>query len=261
MDSEGKYPIIIYEEIDNFIKTYKNDEKKSFEIKIDSFFENLKFKIKDLEKKEVEITGKELITYALSEIDCNPNDYSFKNIAVKLKSKIQLNQENSNELKLLWEFIFLIDKNYDVNQKFIFSEKEKNRIKNEYDLISFRDDVIYYICMNIKNKKNINVELLTLIIYAYLRIIKNQYSKNFFIFILSLCIFKGNFNFQYFVEVLLRGINEKNESYLCELINKTLKEKGIEDKKIDKINYSMKGVKTLKKMFIDLIDKENKINK
>ena len=260
MDSEGKYPIIIFEEIDNFIKTYKNDNKKSFEIKVDSFFENLKFKIKDLEKKEVEVTGKELITYSLSEIGCNPNDFSFKNIAVKLKNKIQSSPENANQLKLLWDFLFLIDNNYDVNQKFIFSEKEKSRVKNEYDLISFRDDVIYYICMNIKKNKNINMELLTLIIYAFLRIVKNQYSKNFFIFILSLCIIKGNFEFQFFVELLLRGINEKNESYLCEFINNTLKEKGIEDKKVDKINYSMKGVKSLKKMFIDLIEKDIKNN-
>ena len=215
MDKLGKYPLIIFEEIDNFIKTYKNDDKKYFEIKVDSFFENLKFKIKDLEKKEIEITGKELITYSLSEIGCNPNEYSFKNIAVKLKDKIKSNSENSNQLKLLWDFLFLIDNNYDINQKFVFSEKEKNSIKNEYDLISFRDDVIYYICMNVKRNKDININVLTLIIYAYLRIIKNQYSKNFFIFILSLCIFKGNFDFIYFVELLLRGINEKNEKYLC----------------------------------------------
>ena len=114
--------------------------------------------------------------------------------------------------------------------------------------------------MNIKKNKNINMELLSLIIYAYLRIVKNQYSKNFFIFILSLSIIKGNFEFQFFVELLLRGINEKNESYLCEFINNTLKEKGIEDKKVDKINYSMKGVKSLKKMFIDLIEKDIKNN-
>ena len=58
--------------------------------------------------------------------------------------------------------------------------------------------------------------------------------------------------------MLLKGINEKNEHYLCEIINDILKQKGIEDKKVDKINYTLKGVKALKKMFIDLIDKENK---
>ena len=258
MNTKIQYPLIILEETENFIKTYKNDDKKSFEIKIDTFFENLKFKIKELDKKEVEVSGKALITYSLSQIGCNPNEYNYKKIAVKLKNKMEAEPQYSQLLKLLWDFLFLIDNNYDVNQKFIFSEKEKSRVKNEYDLISFRDDVIYYICMNIKKNKNINMELLTLIIYAYLRIVKNQYSKNFFIFILSLCILKDNFEFQFFVELLLRGINEKNESYLCEFINNTLKEKGIEDKKVDKINYSMKGVKSLKKMFIDLIEKDIK---
>ena len=68
MEKEANYPIIIFEEIDNFIKTYKKDDKKSFENKIDTLFENLKFKTKNFEKKEIEITGKELITYSLSEI-------------------------------------------------------------------------------------------------------------------------------------------------------------------------------------------------
>ena len=258
MEKEANYPIIIFEEIDNFIKTYKKDDKKSFENKIDTLFENLKFKTKNFEKKEIEITGKELITYSLSEIGCNPNEYNNKNIAIKLKNKLQ--SENIYQLKLLWNFLFLIDDSYDINQKFIFSEKEKNRTINEYDLISFRDDVIYYICNNIKNK-NENIQLLTLIIYAYLRIVKNQFSKNFFIFIFSVCILKGNFEFQFFVELLLKGINEKNEKYLCETINNILKEKGIEDKKVGKINYSLKGIKTLKKMFIDLIEKEVKNNK
>ena len=258
MKKEINYPIIIFEEIDNFLKTYKTDDKKSFEIKIDSLFENLKFKTKNFEKKEIEVTGKDLITYSLSQIGCNPNEYNNKNIAVKLKSKIQ--SGNISELKLLWDFLFVIDDSFDVNQKFIFSEKEKNRTVNEYDLISFRDDVIYYICYTIVNKKE-KIQLLTLIIYAYLRIVKNQYSKNFFIFILSLCIFKENFEFQSFVELLLRGINEKNEKYLCETINNILEEKGIQDKKVEKINYSLKGIKTIKKMFIDLIDKDIKNNK
>ena len=199
-----------------------------------------------------------MITYSLSQIDCNPTEFTVKNIAVKLKDKLKSNSDCA-PLKLLWEFLFLIDNNYDINNKFIFAEKEKNRNSNEYDLVSFRDDVIYYFCMNIKsNKGNENKEFLTLIIYAFLRIVKNQYSKNFFIFILSLCIFKGNFDFQFFVELLLKGINEKNEKYLCEIVNESLKQKGIENKKIDKINYSMKGVKTLKKMFIDLIEEEIK---
>ena len=129
---------------------------------------------------------------------------------------------------------------------------------SEYDLVSFRDDVIYYLCMSIKKNNNIDKELLTLIVYAFLRITKNQYSKNFFIFILSLCIFKGDFDFQSFVELLLKGINEKNEKYLIEIVNGILKQKGIENKNINKINYSMKGVKLLKKMFIDLIEEENK---
>lgn len=158
MEEEEKYPLIILEEIKNFLKTYKEDEKKSFEIKIDTLFENLKFKTKEFlkketEKKEIELTGKELISYSLSEIDCNPNEFSSKNIGVKIKSKFQLAPEISNKLKFLWNFLFLIDDSYDVNQKFIFSDKEKNRAKNEYDLISFRDDVIYYICMNIRKKK------------------------------------------------------------------------------------------------------------
>ena len=74
MNSEIKYPLIILEEINNFIKTYKSNDKKSFEIKIDTFFENLKFKIKELDKKEVEVSGKALITYSLSQIGCNPNE-------------------------------------------------------------------------------------------------------------------------------------------------------------------------------------------
>ena len=253
-----KYPLIILEETENFIKTYKNDNKKSFEIKIDTFFENLKFKIKELDKKEIEVSGKALITYSLSQIGCNPNEYNYKNIAVKLKNKMESEPQYSQLLKLLWDFLFLIDNNYDVNQKFIFSDKEKNQNNNEYDLVSFRDDVIYYICRHIYHKKDEDYNLLTLIIFAYLRITKNNYSKNFFIFILSLCIYKGNFEFKYFVELLLKGINEKNEQYLCEIINDILKQKGIEDKKVDKINYTMKGVKALKKMFIDLMDKENK---
>ncbi len=269
MEKETNYPIIIFEEIDNFIKTYKKDDKKSFENKIDTLFENLKFKTKNFEKKEIEITGKELITYSLSEIGCNPNEYNNKNIAIKLKNKLQ--SENIYQLKLLWNFLFLIDDSYDINQKFIFSEKEKNRTINEYDLISFRDDVIYYICMNIRKKKiednnkdnpeDEDKKLLSLILYAYLRIVKNQFSKNFFIFIFSVCLLKDNFEFQFFVELLLKGINEKNEKYLCETINNILKEKGIEDKKVEKINYSLKGIKTLKKMFIDLIEKEVKNNK
>jgi hypothetical protein len=261
MDKEGKYPIIILEETEKFIKALnEGDNKKSFNEKVDSFFENLKYKIKDLEEKEAEITGKELIKYALSQIDCNPSEYNIKNIAVKLKSRLNSDPENADQFKLLWEFLFSIDKDYDINQKFVFSDKEKNRNRNldEYDLLSFRDDVIYYFCMNIKKNKKIDKDLLTIIVYAYLRIIKNQYSKSFFIFILSLCIFRGNFDFQYFVVLLLKGINEKNESYLCQVINETLKQKGIENKKIDKINYTMKGVKTLKKMFIDLIEEENK---
>lgn len=267
MEKEENYPIIIYEEIDNFTKTYKVDNKKSFEIKIDTLYENLKFKAKEFlkretENKKVEITGKELICYSLSEIDCNPNDFNSKNIAVKLKSKFESNPEKSKKLKFLWDFLFLIDDSYDINQNFIFSDKEKNRAKNEYDLISFRDDVIYYVCMDIKNNKNEDSnedkKLLTLIMYAYLRIIKNQFSKNFFIFIFSLCLFKGNFDFKYFVELLLKGVNEKNKKFLCDIINEILKQKGIEDKKIDKINYSLKGIKSLKNMVIDLIDKENK---
>ena len=257
MENNTKYTLIIFDEIDKFVKTFKDDNKKTFEIKVDSFFENLKFKTKDLEKKEIEITGKELITYSLSEIGCNPTELTVKNIAVKLKSKLQSNPDNT-QLKLLWEFLFLIDNNYDVNNKFIFSDKEKNRNMSEYDLVSFRDDVIYYLCMSIKKNNNIDKELLTLIVYAFLRITKNQYSKNFFIFILSLCIFKGDFDFQSFVELLLKGINEKNEKYLIEIVNGILKQKGIENKNINKINYSMKGVKLLKKMFIDLIEEENK---
>ena len=54
------------------------------------------------------------------------------------------------------------------------------------------------------------------------------------------------------------GINEKNETYLCQIVNDTLKQKGIKNKKVDKINYTLKGVKALKKMFIDLIEEENK---
>lgn len=100
-----------------------------------------------------------------------------------------------------------------------------------------------------------------MILYAYLRIIKNQFSKNFFIFIFSLCLFKENFEIKYFVELLLKAINEKNEKYLCDTINDILKQKGIEEKKIDKINYSLKGIKALKKMIIDLIEKENKKDK
>ena len=258
MDKEGNYPIVVFDETEKFINSYNTDNKKSFEIKVDSFFENLRAKTKVLEDKEIEITGKELITYSLSQIDCNPAEFNVKNIAVKLKNKIQLNTEYSNQLNLLWEFLFLIDNNYDINQKFVFTDKEKNRDKNEYDLVSFRDDVIYYFCMNIKNKKNEDKDLLTLIIYAYLRITKNQYSKNFFIFIFSLCIFKGNFEFKYFVELLLKGINEKNQNYLIETINEILKQKGKDNKKIDKINYTMKGIKTLKKMFIDLVEEESK---
>ena len=258
MNTKIQYPLIILEETENFIKTYKNDDKKSFEIKIDTFFENLKFKIKELDKKEVEVSGKALITYSLSQIGCNPNEYNNKNIAVKLKNKMEAEPQYSQLLKLLWDFLFLIDNNYDVNQKFIFSDKEKNQIQDEYDLVSFRDDVIYYICRQIKHGKDEDNNILTLIIFAYLRITKNNFSKNFFIFILSLCIYKGNFEFKYFVELLLKGINEKNEHYLCEIINDILKQKGIEDKKVDKINYTLKGVKALKKRFIDLIDKENK---
>ena len=258
MNTKIQYPLIILEETENFIKTYKNDDKKSFEIKIDTFFENLKFKIKELDKKEVEVSGKALITYSLSQIGCNPNEYNNKNIAVKLKNKMEAEPQYSQLLKLLWDFLFLIDNNYDVNQKFVFSDKEKNQNDNEYDLVSFRDDVIYYICRQIYHKKDEDYDLLTLIIFAYFRITKNNYSKNFFIFILSLCIYKGNFEFKYFVELLVKGINEKNEKYLCEIINDILKQKGIEDKKVDKINYTLKGVKALKKMFIDLIEKENK---
>ena len=258
MNTKIQYPLIILEETENFIKTYKNDDKKSFEIKIDTFFENLKFKIKELDKKEVEVSGKALITYSLSQIGCNPNEYNNKNIAVKLKNKMEAEPQYSQLLKLLWDFLFLIDNNYDVNQKFVFSDKEKNQNNNEYDLVSFRDDVIYYICRQIYHKKDEDYDLLTLIIFAYFRITKNNYSKNFFIFILSLCIYKGNFEFTYFVELLVKGINEKNEKYLCEIINDILKQKGIEDKKVDKINYTLKGVKALKKMFIDLIEKENK---
>ena len=259
MDKEGNYPIIIFEETEKFIKGLSEvDNKKSFNEKVDSFFENLKYKIKDLEQEEVEISGKELIKYALSQIKCNPSEYNVKNIAVKLKSKLNSEPEFADQFKLLWEFLFSIDNEYDINQKFVFSDKEKNRNADEYDLVSFRDDVIYYFCMNIKKKKKIDKDLLTIVIYAYLRILKNQYSKSFFIFILSLCIFRGNFDFQYFVMLLLRGINEKNESYLCQEINETLKQKGIENKKIDKINYTMKGVKALKKIFIDLIEEENK---
>ena len=258
MNTKIQYPLIILEETENFIKTYKNDDKKSFEIKIDTFFENLKFKIKELDKKEVEVSGKALITYSLSQIGCNPNEYNNKNIAVKLKNKMEAEPQYSQLLKLLWDFLFLIDNNYDVNQKFVFSDKEKNQNNNEYDLVSFRDDVIYYICRQIYHKKDEDYDLLTLIIFAYFRITKNNYSKNFFIFILSLCIYKGNFEFKYFVELLVKGINEKNEKYLCEIINDILKQKGIEDKKVDKINYTLKGVKALKKMFIDLIEKENK---
>ena len=257
-DNPQSFTLIIFYEFEKFIKSLKEEDKKSFDIKVDSFYENLKFKIKDLEKKEIEVSGKELITYSLKQIGCNPNEYSIKNIAVKLRDKISNGHKSSYLLKLLWDFLFLIDNSYDINQKFIFTEKEKNRVKNEYDLISFRDDVIYYFCMNIKDEKNIDNELLTLIIYAYLRIIKNQYSKNFFIFILSLCIYKGIFDFQYLVELILKGINEKNESYLCDIINEILNEKGIKEKKIDKINYSLKGIKMLKKMFIDLVDKEKK---
>ena len=175
MDKEGNYPIVVFDETEKFINSYNTDNKKSFEIKVDSFFENLRAKTKVLEDKEIEITGKELITYSLSQIDCNPAEFNVKNIAVKLKNKIQLNTEYSNQLNLLWEFLFLIDNNYDINQKFVFTDKEKNRDKNEYDLVSFRDDVIYYFCRNIKNKKNVDKELLNLIIYAYLRITKNQY--------------------------------------------------------------------------------------
>ena len=258
MNTKIQYPLIILEETENFIKTYKNDDKKSFEIKIDTFFENLKFKIKELDKKEVEVSGKALITYSLSQIGCNPNEYNYKNIAVKLKNKMEAEPQYSQLIKLLWDFLFLIDNNYDVNQKFVFSDKEKNQNNNEYDLVSFRDDVIYYICRQIYHKKDEDYDLLTLIIFAYFRITKNNYSKNFFIFILSLCIYKGNFEFKYFVELLVKGINEKNEKYLCEIINDILKQKGIEDKKVDKINYTLKGVKALKKMFIDLIEKENK---
>ena len=58
-----------------------------------------------------------------------------------------------------------------------------------------------------------------------------------------------NFDFQYFVVLLLKGINEKNESYLCQEINETLKQKGIENKEIDKINYTMKGVKAYNLVF------------
>ncbi len=258
MKKDTKYTLIIFDEINEFVKTYKEDNKKTFEIKVDSFFENLKFTIKDLEKKEIEVTGKELITYSLSQIGCNPTEFNVKNIAVKIKDKLKSNPD-CTPLKLLWDFLFLIDDNYDINNKFIFAEKEKNRNSNEYDLVSFRDDVIYYFCMNItNNNNNENKEFLTLIIYAYLRIVKNQYSKNFFIFILSLCIFRGNFDFQFFVELLLKGINEKNERYLCEIVNESLKQKGIENKNVDKINYSMKGVKNLKKKFIDLIEEEIK---
>ena len=258
MDKEGNYPIVVFDETVKLINSYNNDNKKSFEIKVDSFFENLRAKTKVLEDKEIEITGKELITYSLSQIDCNPTEFNVKNIAVKLKNKIQLNTEYSNQLNLLWEFLFLIDNNYDINQKFVFTDKEKNRDKNEYDLVSFRDDVIYYFCMNIKNKKNEDKDLLTLIIYAYLRITKNQYSKNFFIFIFNLYIFKRKFEFKYFVELLLKGINEKNQNYLIKTINEILKQKEKDNKKIDKINYTMKGIKTLKKMFIDLVEEENK---
>ena len=54
--------------------------------------------------------------------------------------------------------------------------------------------------------------------------------------------------------MLLKGVNEKNEQYLLNVINETLKENGAENKKIEKINYSMKGIKALKKMFIDLVE-------
>ena len=177
MDKEGNYPLIIFEETEKFIKALsEGDNKKSFNEKFYSFFENLKYKIKDLEQKEVEITGKELIKYALSQIDCNPSEYNVKNIAVKLKSGLNSNPEIADQFKLLWEFLFSIDKDYDINQKFVFSDKEKNSNADEYDLVSFRDDVIYYFCTNIKKNKKIDKDLLTIIVYAYLRIFKNQYS-------------------------------------------------------------------------------------
>ena len=60
MNTKIQYPLIILEETENFIKTYKNDDKKSFEIKIDTFFENLKFKIKELDKKKLKYPEKPL---------------------------------------------------------------------------------------------------------------------------------------------------------------------------------------------------------
>ena len=65
-----------------------------------------------------------------------------------------------------------------------------------------------------------------------------------------------------FVQSLLISINEKNESYLIDKLNLILTNKKI-NRKFEKINYSNKGIKEIKNIFLEFIknEKTEKLNK
>ena len=248
--------IILYDLIESFLNEDINKQN------YDQIFEDLKNKAKKFEKKEIELTGKELLNYAFSLIKCVPSDLSSKNIYIKLKNKLNENKDNIKfykNYKLLFDFLFSFNDNLQ-DKQLVFNDKNIN--DKDYNLINFRDDVIYYICNSISNEEEIESKnVLSQIIYSFLRINKNIFSKPFFIFILVLTKLLGNNVFQ-FVQFLLISINEKNERYLIDNLNLILKNKNI-NRKFEKFNYSNKGIKEIKNTFLEFIknEKTEKLNK
>ncbi len=246
---------ILYDLIDSFLKEDVNKQN------YDQFYEDLKNKTINFEKKDIELNGKELLNYAFSLIKLNPFELNSKNIYIKLKIKLNENKDTKfyKSYKLLFDFLFSINDNNQEKQM-IFQDKNIN--DKNYSLINFRDDVIYYICNSIGNEEMIDHQnVISQIIYSILRISKNIFSKPFFIFILILTkLFEKNVFF--FVENLFICMNEKNESYLINNLNLLLKKKNIK-RQFEKISYSNKGIKEIKNIFLEFIkdEKTEKINK